>query len=167
MDTLIRQLADKDAIRDLVYRYCRAVDRLDIELGHSIWHDDGYADYGEMFYQGPGKGVIDKICASHRELLSHSHQVSNLLIELNGESAGSEAYVHGTMRLERDGKLLQMGVWARYIDRWEKRDQCWGLVHRRTVFDHQDIREVNDLPGYGAAATRDKTDPSYTVLPAK
>jgi len=75
----LRDLADKQAIRDLIYTYCRAVDRLDIPLGHSIWHEDGYADYGAAYYQGPGRGVIDLICQSHLGLLSHSHQVTNIL----------------------------------------------------------------------------------------
>ncbi|MEZ5743627.1 MAG: nuclear transport factor 2 family protein [Sphingomonadaceae bacterium] len=96
-------LADKQAIRDLIYTYCRAVDRIDVPLGHSIWHEDGEADYGASFYQGPGRGVIDLICKSHEGLLSHSHQVTNILIELDGNRAGSEAYVSGTMRLEREG----------------------------------------------------------------
>lgn len=166
-DTLTRtvaELADKQAIRDLIYTYCRAVDRIDVPLGHSVWHDDGYADYGAEYYQGPGKGVIDKICASHRHLLSHSHQVSNTLIELHGTAAGSEAYVTGTMRVERDGKLMQIGVWGRYLDSWEKRDGHWGLKRRTVVFDHQEIREVTPLPNHGPPSARDESDPSYAVL---
>jgi SnoaL-like domain len=45
--TALRQLADRQAITDLIYRDCRSVDRLDIPPGHSIWHEDGYAGYGE------------------------------------------------------------------------------------------------------------------------
>lgn len=164
MTAMLTDLADKQAIRDLIYTYCRAVDRIDVPLGHSIWHDDGYADYGAGYYQGPGKGVIDTICAHHKHLLSHSHQVSNILIELHGNAAGSEAYVTGTMRMERDGTLMQIGVWGRYLDSWEKRDGRWGLMRRSVVFDHQEIREVTDLPGRGLAATRDRSDPSYAVL---
>ena len=160
----LTELADKQAIRDLIYTYCRAVDRIDVPLGHSIWHDDGYADYGADYYQGPGKGVIDTICAHHHHLLSHSHQVSNILIELHGHRAGSESYVTGTMRMERDGKLMQIGVWGRYLDSWEKRDGHWGLVRRSVVFDHQEIREVTAMPGHGLPATRDSGDPSYAIL---
>ena len=47
----IQALVDKDAIRDLIHAYCRAVDRLDVALGHSIWHADSYADYGASYYQ--------------------------------------------------------------------------------------------------------------------
>ena len=166
-DTLtgsLAELADNQAIRDLIYTYCRAVDRIDVPLGHSIWHDDGHADYGGGYYQGPGKGVIDTICAHHRHLLSHSHQVCNVLIELHGDSAGSEAYITGTMRMQRDGKLMQIGVWGRYLDSWEKRDGRWGLARRSVVFDHQEVREVTDLPSHGVAPSRDGSDPSYAVL---
>ncbi len=164
MSDLLNELADKQAIRDLIYTYCRAVDRLDVPLGHSIWHDDGYADYGKDYYQGPGKGVIDLICEHHLGLLSHSHQVTNILIELNGDDAGSEAYVSGTMRTERDGKLFHLGVWARYLDRWQRRDDKWGLLHRVVVFDHQELRETTDMPGHGQPASRDRDDPSYQIL---
>ncbi|MEZ5744577.1 MAG: nuclear transport factor 2 family protein [Sphingomonadaceae bacterium] len=156
-------LADKQAIRDLIYTYCRAVDRIDVPLGHSIWHEDGEADYGASFYQGPGRGVIDLICKSHEGLLSHSHQVTNILIELDGNRAGSEAYVSGTMRLERDGQLMQMGVWARYLDSWEKRVGAWGLSKRMVVYDHEEIRPVTPM-GQEIRSTRDGSDPSYAIL---
>ena len=163
MDPLLRELADKQAIRDLIYTYCRAVDRLDVVLGHSIWHDDGYADYGADYYQGPGKGVIDTICQHHLGLTSHSHQVTNVLIELQGDDAGSESYVSGTMRMEREGKLIHLGVWGRYLDRWQRRDGRWGLLHRVVVFDHEEMREVQAM-GRESRATRDTADPSYAVL---
>ncbi|WP_454798619.1 nuclear transport factor 2 family protein [Novosphingobium lindaniclasticum] len=162
-DERLRELADKDAIRDLIHAYCRAVDRLDIPLGHSIWHENGHADYGADYYQGPGRGVIDRICADHRNLLSHSHQVTNILVALAGDRAGSEAYVNGTMRTERDGKLYQIAVWGRYCDNWEKRLGKWGLVHRQVVFEHEEIRPVTAL-GHSNQGCRDGSDPSYAAL---
>jgi len=163
-EATLRELADQQAIRDLIYTYCRSVDRLDVPLGHAIWHDDGMADYGAGFYQGPGKGVIDLICQSHRAMASHSHQVSNILIHLDGDRAGSESYVTGTMRLLREGKTMHMSVWGRYCDRWEKRGGRWGLLHRTVVMDHTELREVTPMLPQGAAPARDATDPSYAAL---
>jgi hypothetical protein len=40
-DATLQALSARQAITELSYRYCRSVDRLDIPLGHSIWHDDG------------------------------------------------------------------------------------------------------------------------------
>jgi len=166
MNDTMQALADKEAIRTLIHTYCRAVDRLDVPLGHSIWHDDGEADYGASYYQGPGKGVIDLICRHHLGLKSHSHQVTNILIDLQGDRAGSESYVYGTMRREQDGKLLQLGVWARYLDAWEKRDGRWGLVRRMVVYDHEEVREATAM-GQEIRSRRDGDDPSYRFLTSR
>lgn len=166
MGDTLAELADKQAITELIYTYCRAVDRLDVPLGHSIWHDDGHADYGQNYYQGPGKGVIDTICQHHLGLLSHSHQVTNILIELDGDQAGSESYVYGTMRMEQAGTLMHLSVWARYLDAWEKRGGRWGLLRRMVVYDHEEIREATPM-GQEIRSTRDAQDPSYRFLTSR
>ena len=162
-DRTLQLLADRQAITDLLYRYCRAVDRLDVPLGHSIWHEDGIADYGEGFYQGDGRGVIDLICTQHRGTLHHSHQLANILIELDGDRAGSESYVTATLRLQRGDRLMQMMVWSRYIDRWSRRDGRWGLESRIAIRDFDEVREVTEMQRHAVGA-RDRSDPSYTVL---
>lgn len=162
----VATLADKQAIKELIRTYCRAVDRLDIPLGHSIWHEDGVADYGKDYYQGPGKGVIDLICQHHLGLLSHSHQVTNILIDLRGDEAGSESYVYGTMRREHEGKHMQIGVWARYLDHWEKREGRWGLIKRMVVYDHEEMREVAPM-GQEIRSARGADDPSYQFLTSR
>jgi len=161
MTTLI-QLADHQAITDQIYRYCRAMDRIDQELGYSIWHDDGTADYGHNF-QGTGRAFIDHVCAQHRQLLMHSHQVSNILIELDGDRAGSESYVTATLRMRREEKLLQMTVISRYLDRWSRRGGTWAIDHRIAVMDMDEIREVIPMKEH-ERASRDRTDVSYSVL---
>jgi hypothetical protein len=159
----IQALIDKDAIRAALYAYCRAVDRLDHALGHSVFHEDSHADYGAGVYQGPGRGCIDAIIASHAGLTSHSHQVSNVLIALDGEKAGSEAYMTGTMRMQREGKEYQIFVRARYLDAWEKREGRWAIVRREVAYDHDEVREVTSMRGPSHAA-RDPSDPSYGFL---
>jgi len=159
----ILAIADKQAITELIYRYCRAVDRLDISLGHSIWHADATADYGAGYYQGPGQGVIDRICRDHGSLLHHTHQVTNILIDLDGDRAGSEAYCFATLRMKRGEALTQMMVWTRYIDRWSRRDGRWGLDHRQAVRDFDEVRAVTPMSD-PQTARRDIGDPSYAVL---
>ncbi|MBW8785755.1 MAG: nuclear transport factor 2 family protein [Novosphingobium sp.] len=160
---LLRELADKQAITEQIYRYCRAVDRLDIPLGHSVFHEDSFADYGADFYQGPGRGVIDLICQSHLGLTHHSHQVSNILITLDGDRAGSESYVTGTMRLKRGEAIVQLAVWGRYIDSWSRRDGAWGIDRRFTMMEFDESREVKPT-GRPLRSGRGPDDPSYAVL---
>ena len=121
----LQTLADRQAITELIYRYCRSMDRIDAELGYSIWHDDAEADYGQV-YRGSGRGFIDFVCAQHRHLLGHSHQISNILIDLDGDRAASESYVTATLRMLQGEQLKQITVWARYVDRWSRRGGRWG-----------------------------------------
>jgi hypothetical protein len=162
-DPIVRELADRQAITELIYRYCRSVDRLDVALGHSVWHEDGVADYGPDVYQGAGRGVIDHICAQHRRTLHHSHQVSNILIHLDGDEAGSESYVTAALRIEADGRLRQVTVWGRYIDRWSRRNRRWGLDKRLAIRDFDEMRDVTPA-GSHDVGRRDPSDPSYAVL---
>lgn len=159
----LQAMADRQAITDQIYRYCRAVDRIDAELGYSIWHEDGTADYGRDVFQGTGRGFIDHVCVQHRRLLVHSHQVTNIIIELDGDRAGSESYVTATLRMERDGRLLQMTVHSRYIDTWSRRNEHWAIDHRLTIIDMDEIREVTPMKDH-VRGSRDRHDPSYTVL---
>jgi hypothetical protein len=159
----LQNLADRQAITDLIYRYCRSVDRLDIALGHSIWHFDGIADYGAAVYQGDGRGVIDHICAQHRHTLHHSHQVSNIVIDLDADRAGSESYVTATLRIKRGERLQQMTIWGRYVDQWSRRQGRWGLDKRVSIRDFDEVREVVAMYEHDLGR-RDRSDPSYSVL---
>lgn len=94
---ILLALADRQAITELIHRFCRAVDRMDAELACSVMHEDAVADYGEAFYRGTGRGLIDHINSQHRMALSHCHRVSNVIIQLDGDRAGSEAYVMATV----------------------------------------------------------------------
>ena len=156
-----QSFTDKLAIAEQLYRYCRSVDRLDVALGHSVFHPDSYADFG--LYKGTGRGWIDFICQEHRRFLHHSHQVTNILIEVNGDNAGSESYVTATLRAREGEKLMQRQFWARYVDRWSRRDGHWAIDRRECVIDFASIAEVTAL-GDHQRSRRDDADPSYEVL---
>ncbi len=164
-DQLTSASADRQAITDQIYKYCRAMDRIDHQLGYNVWHEDGTADYGAM-YNGSGRGFIDWVCEQHSAMLGHSHQVSNILIEIDGDRAGSEAYVTAALRIRQDGRLVQVTARGRYIDRWSRRDGRWGIDHRVYVQDFDELREVAATltEGWGR---RDREDPSYRVLPVR
>jgi hypothetical protein len=158
----VRDLLDRQAITDKLNRYCRAVDRLDVPLGHTVFHADGHADYGPL-YRGDGRGVIDLICKSHLQTLNHSHQICNTIISLDGERAGSEAYFHSATRLTIDGALTQIRVWGRYLDTWSKRNGEWAIDKRLVVFDFDELRDIARTMRCDEGA-RDASDPSYEVL---
>ena len=161
-EALLRALTDRQAITDQIYRYCRAMDRMDHALGYAVWHEDGTADYGEANFVGTGHGFIDHVNRQHAHLLAHSHQVTNVLIELNGDQAGSESYVTATLHMEREGKRTRMLVCSRYLDRWSNRDGRWAIDHRIAVMDLAEVQEITPMPLH-LAGSRDTQDPSYAI----
>jgi SnoaL-like domain len=158
-----QDLTDHEAITDQLYRYCRAMDRIDHELGYAVWHDDGTADYGPDIFQGTARGFVDHVCAQHAQTLAHSHQMSNIVIELDGDKAASESCVTANLRINREGRLMQITVWSRYIDTWSKRAGRWAIDHRFTINDFDEQREVAPLRPT-TRGSRDRNDPSYGVL---
>jgi hypothetical protein len=158
-----QEIADRLAITGQIYRYCRSVDRLDVPLGHRVFHPDSYADFGS--YKGSGRGWIDHVCQEHLKFLHHSHQVTNIIIDIDGDRAGSESYVTATLRSRDASKVFQRQFWARYVDAWSRRDGVWAIDKRECVIDFDSISEVTSLADH-QRSRRDASDPSYGVLQA-
>lgn len=173
-------LEAKQAITESLYRYCRSMDRIDAELGYAVWHPDGTALYSGI-YQGSGRGFIDWVCEVHRGMEFTTHQITNILIEVDGDTAASEAYVTVRLRTADNGEgrfnIMNTG---RYLDQWSRRDGRWAIDHRQYITDlswtnpapdstvAEDPGTV-DLPeGVPILDPRpDRGDPSYSVLPPK
>lgn len=161
-EQLLREIADRQAITDIVHRYGRAMDRMDLELGYSVWHDDGTADYGAV-YQGSGRGFVDAAWQMHQHLVVTQHMIGNILIHLDGDRAGSESYFHGSMRMQGPDGFQHMAAWGRYVDRWSRREGRWAIDHRIAIIDFDEVRDVTPL-GNAGGGSRDPGDRSYQAL---
>ena len=160
----LQELASKQAIRDTLSHYCRGLDRMDKAMACSVWHDDGTAHYIDMF-EGSGHGFVDWVWQAHEGMERHSHQMSNVLIEVEDNTAVSEAYVTVVLWTNPDNNGQQQEIIgrSRYLDRWSLRDQRWAIDHRTHVLDMQTIQpltrgEVNKQ------SSRDLDDVSYSLL---
>lgn len=165
----------KEQIRDAIYRYCRGEDRLDGELSESLWHSDGTARYGyngEIF-DGPANRWAQTAHAGLANFTGSSHQVANILIEVDGDQAVSESYVTARVwKIADNGVIWQRVTVGRYLDQWSCRDGVWAVDHRRFIFDlsysSHPAGERNDRPWETSPGwfegTRGRHDPSYEVL---
>ena len=94
---LLDELVAKDAIREQIYNYARGLDRMDKDLAYKVWHPDGMADYIGT-YEGTGAGFVDWVWPRHEPLVAHSHQITNILIKVDGNTAVSESYVMASLQ---------------------------------------------------------------------
>jgi ketosteroid isomerase-like protein len=152
-------VADKLAIRDVLTRYCRGLDRMDREMADSVFSADCSAHYYDM-YEGTGHGFLDWAWEIHADMDRHSHQVTNALIEVSGDTAVSEAYATVVLWTQHP-EVKEICCRGRYLDRWEKRDGEWLIVHREHVLDTQSTNGIPDVEAANPQSRRDRSDPSF------
>lgn len=145
----LETLAAKQAITEVLYRYCHAVDRIDPDMGSKVWHPDGLAHY-EGIFEGTGQGCMDFILESHRGTEATSHQLANVLIAVDGDRATSESYVTACIRAGGTDLVVR----GRYSDTWSCRAGEWRIDERRYRHDIVQMLAVGDqtLPTTDAPA---------------
>ena len=122
-------LLAKQAITEQLYSYCHGLDKFD-RAQANIWNEGGTADY-EGIFEGTGEGFLDWVWPVHQGCERTSHQVTNILIAVDGERATSETYVTAALRMGENDVVSR----GRYLDQWSRRDGRWGVDHRRFVGD--------------------------------
>ena len=127
------QLADIQSIRDAAHRYCRGVDRLDLELMKSAYWPEATDDHG--IFQGNAWEFCEMCMEAHLPWRSTSHCILNHAIELEstGERARGEIY-NVTYLFQKDADMLDTWV-GRYLDRYEKREGEWRILERVCVHE--------------------------------
>lgn len=166
-DSTMETLLAKQAITEVLYRYCRGLDRMDRALAHSVWHEGATVDYGSIF-AGTGADFVDWVWVAHEGLAAHSHQITNILIEVTGERATSESYVTVALRTKPEGgSIMDIVDRGRYLDRWSRRDGLWAIENRTFVEDFQAVYPVplnGATDGSQSSGRRGPDDPSYSAL---
>ena len=86
-------LVAQQELRDLYHRYCRGIDRRDLDLVRDCYHPDATDDHGE--YSGGVDGFIDHVRASLTRFERTMHVLGNILVEQSPDDpdeARGEAY---------------------------------------------------------------------------
>jgi ketosteroid isomerase-like protein len=164
-DAMVRTLCDRQAIRDCLATYCRAVDRLDRDLLLSVYHEDAVDDHG--VFVGDREAFADWVIDFHsRAQHSTQHIITNHSCELDGDVAHTETYWMFAAMNKQGAPLTLSG--GRYIDRFERRDGRWAIALRKVVGDWNGAPGEAWLSPEGRAAlnsggrpSRDQSDPSY------
>ncbi|MDM0108391.1 nuclear transport factor 2 family protein [Variovorax sp. J22R24] len=167
----IEQLISKQAITELLYKYPRALDRLDRELLMSIGHPDAKVQFGKTTFPN-WTAYTDWMMKAHATMLGNNHRITNILIEVHGDTAVSESTGTATLLVKQDtgDDYEERWMHSRYLDKWSRRGGKWALGARQTVMDYRTVKPVSaaDVKNmYQVGARTGRNDPSYALFGEK
>lgn len=128
-----QELADREAIRECIYRYARGVDRCDEELMRQAYWPDGVDEH--MSFVGSREKYLEWSLPILRNMDQTMHFVGNILIRIEGAQASVETYFQAIHRVKDGDRRFDVISAGRYVDKFEKRQDIWRVLRRRTVID--------------------------------
>lgn len=173
------RLADRAQIQDVLYRYCRAIDRYDYEALRDVYHPDAVDSHG--LYIGGLDGLIEWVRERHKAISFSMHIVTNILIEFAGpDAAVVETYYFVSQHYPaqrgvaakvpsegygKPGVAMDLTGYGRYVDQFTRREGVWRVQHRSVVADSNFMSESTGASPKMAPncilGKRDKTDCIY------
>lgn len=165
------QLLSKQAITELLYKYPRALDRLDRQLLLSIGHPEAKVEFGKTVFPN-WTAYTDWMMKAHADMLGNNHRITNILIEVNGDTAVSESSGTATLLVKQETgeNYEERYMHSRYLDKWSRRGGKWALDFRQTVMDYRVVKPVPaaDVKSmYVMGARTGRADPSYPLFGEK
>ena len=179
----LEELCDREAIRDVIYKYCHAIDRCDPDLLRTVYWPEAVDEHTMI------NGGVDEFVAAAMSMGAAcavtQHNVGNILIHLEGESARVETYVNSYLRIEGPtprwrtspcpipesgrGKFAEFFTGSRYLDQMENRGGIWRIRNRKLMQDWYRIVESQSWDNYPyggerALGTHEHTDPGYRLF---
>jgi hypothetical protein len=167
-DRLAAEMVDREAIRDVMMRYARAIDRIDAELLRSVYWPEATDNHGN--YNGPVDGFIDWVIPGLGRMDQTMHMLGNIHIEIFGSQAAVESYFQAYHRMVRDdGSRFDAVIAGRYVDRMEKRAGEWRIARRELAYDwYRDYPASGDwqsnIFGVPLQSNRYPGDISYEII---
>jgi hypothetical protein len=162
----LEELSARAEIHDVLLRYCRGLDRVDMNMVRGAFHEDAWIQFPESLHVGSVDGFVSFLTEEMPRFVRTMHFLGNSLIDFDGPSvAHVETYLQadhqGSERHHWKGETVKL--WARYLDRFEQRDGKWLIARRKLLVDwmyrYPADGWFDDHPD-ASAGRRDGTDPS-------
>lgn len=126
----------KQAIYDVLCRYCHGIDRCDPDTLKSAYWPDATETHGT--FNGNAWEFVDFITNNMRGgTLRSMQKIGNALIEIDADGCHGrgETYVVGYMDVKTEDGICERTVGGRYLDRFERRNGEWRIIDRLYVMD--------------------------------
>ena len=160
----LQQVADRQALTELVALYCRAVDRRDFALLEPLYHPEAVHDHGGLF-RGSREEFLAFLAGAMRDVVTH-HFVGNALFALDGDRAEGEVYTINYHVIGADDRRDYVAG-GRYLDHYVRYAGRWVFMRRHRLVDWAHESPTADA-GVAAALSRGVAgpgDPSFAALP--
>jgi hypothetical protein len=77
------------AIAQVLYHYCRGIDRMDADMTLACFASDAVLDYTSLYKGDPG-GFVRWLWPIHAAMKGHTHSISNILLGQTGGKTADE-----------------------------------------------------------------------------
>jgi hypothetical protein len=165
------QLSDLQSIRDAALRYCRGVDRLDVELMKSAYWPEATDDHG--VFVGNAWDFSEICMESHLGWRSTSHCIFNHTIDLDPDGVRARGEIYNvTYLFQKDADVLD--TWhGRYLDIYEKREVDpsqaeWRILERVCVHEGTHSAQIQPMTLAGSkfrTGSFDRATPGRRIGP--
>jgi hypothetical protein len=131
-DSMLRELADKQAIDQVIAAHSRGLDNAETALLKSCYHPEGIVEYG--LFEGAASDFLEAVTQDDGTPAT-MHRPSGVWSVIDGDTAKAETSVI-VYREEGEGSAkLQLCICGRYLDTFERRDGVWKIIKRVYVLD--------------------------------
>ncbi|KOS58207.1 nuclear transport factor 2 family protein [Rhodococcus rhodochrous] len=186
---MLQLVYDRQQIIEVLHRYARAIDRCDLGLLQSVYHEDATDSHGS--FDGNAHEFAAFMLPRLQKQTSYSiHHVTNELVEVDGDRAIAESCLLGYHRVpggrdsvaeffgeayadraEAEGTLggeHEYLTGGRYLDKLVKRAGVWRIWRRRITVEWNQCQPSRMVveggrSRYDIPGARDLGDPSYRL----
>ena len=128
--TDLQALIDEREIRDVAFRYCRALDTKDWALLDEVFVPDATGQLGTPTTLVGIEAIRDRIRTALAHLDDSQHLVGNHEIAVDGDAATHRCYLQAQHIREAATGGPNYIVAGRYEDRLVRTDVGWRIAHR-------------------------------------
>ena len=124
---------EKDAIRELMARYCHALDACNFGEVASLFAEDGEwtTTYGRAYGRAQIETLLASVVPQPGEGPQRKHYITNIIVMLAGEDRASARSDYLVIRESPAGLIPVMG--GTYLDMFVKREGAWRFARKELV----------------------------------
>lgn len=144
-------LASRMQIRDVLSRYCHAVDRREFRSAQACFHDEAQLHFGG--YQGSAPGLLSYLESTAGEIETLMHLLGNTSLAADGDQIIAETYCTFYRRARGVAADQASTGMLRYLDRFARGHGDWRIIERRIVLDVEHAGSASTTHRVGHAVT--------------